>query len=60
MHKVMVTLGNDCNSRARLSQGRAGKEWSGEVVAWQLHKQIIQGKLILNHKTVASAVDIIH
>ena len=24
---------------------------SGVVVAWQLHKQILQGKFILNHKT---------
>ena len=41
--QMIATVGAD--------QAKGGLAGSLVVVAWQLHKQILQGKFILNHKT---------
>ena len=50
--QMIATVGAD--------QAKGGLASSGVVVAWQLHKQILQGKFILNHGALSSRVDIIH
>ena len=44
--QMIATVGAD--------QAKGGLAGSLVVVAWQLHKQILQGKFILNHQAASS------